>query len=177
MRISAPLFASEPLETLRTWLALHTVASYAPFLSSAIVEEEFDFTGRSVIVTGAARGIGAEVAKFFHEAGAANVIEAAYRFVRHEPGVDVTLFGTGDAAHLRTNIASLLKAPLPQADRDKLTALFGHLAIGVGLDSNLGPAAARFRAAGDTHAPTPQGRAPTPAAPPWTTGANALLRR
>ena len=52
-------------------------------------------------------------------------------------------FGTGDAAHLRTNIASLLKAPLPQADRDKLTALFGHLAIGVGLDSNLGPAAAR----------------------------------
>ena len=32
---------------------------------------KFDFTGRSVIVTGAARGIGAEVAKFFHEAGAA----------------------------------------------------------------------------------------------------------
>ena len=55
-----------------------------------------------------------------HEAGAANMIEAAYRFARHEPGVDVVLFGTGDAAHLRTNVASLLKPPLPQADRAKL---------------------------------------------------------
>jgi L-galactose dehydrogenase len=70
-----------------------------------------------------------------HEAGAANVIEAAYRFVRHEPGVDVTLFGTGDVAHLRANVASLLKPPLPQADRAKLAALFGHL-TGVGLDGH-----------------------------------------
>ena len=30
------------------------------------------------------------------DGGAANVTEAAYRFVRHEPGVDVVLFGTGD---------------------------------------------------------------------------------
>jgi aryl-alcohol dehydrogenase-like predicted oxidoreductase len=71
-----------------------------------------------------------------HEAGAANMIEAAYRFARHEPGVDVVLFGTGDAAHLRTNVASLLKPPLPEADRAKLAALFGHLAEGVGLDSH-----------------------------------------
>ena len=72
-----------------------------------------------------------------HEGGAANMIEAAYRFARHEPGVDVVLFGTGDAAHLRTNIASLLKPPLPQADRDRLAALFGHLE-GIGLDSHQG---------------------------------------
>ena len=72
-----------------------------------------------------------------HEAGAANVIEAAYRFVRHEPGVDVVLFGTGDARHLRTNVESLLKPPLPQADRAKLAALFGHL-TGVGLDGHHG---------------------------------------
>jgi len=70
-----------------------------------------------------------------HEGGAANVIEAAYRFVRHEPGVDVTLFGTGDAAHLRTNVASLLKPPLPEADRQKLAKLFGHL-TGIGLDGH-----------------------------------------
>ena len=31
-----------------------------------------------------------------HEGGASSMIEAAYRFARHEPGVDVTLFGTGD---------------------------------------------------------------------------------
>jgi aryl-alcohol dehydrogenase-like predicted oxidoreductase len=72
-----------------------------------------------------------------HEHGAANMIEAAYRFARHEPGVDVVLFGTGDAEHLRTNVASLLKPPLPDADRAKLAALFGHLK-GIGLDSHQG---------------------------------------
>jgi aryl-alcohol dehydrogenase-like predicted oxidoreductase len=72
-----------------------------------------------------------------HEGGAASVTEAAYRFVRHEPGVDVTLFGTGNAAHLKANVAALLKPPLPQADRDKLAALFGHL-TGIGLDSHAG---------------------------------------
>lgn len=69
-----------------------------------------------------------------HDGGASSVIDAAYRFVRHEPGVDVVLFGTGDEAHLRTNIASLLKPPLPDADHARLAELFGHLA-GVGLDA------------------------------------------
>jgi aryl-alcohol dehydrogenase-like predicted oxidoreductase len=68
-----------------------------------------------------------------HEAGASTITEAAYRFARHEPGVDVVLFGTGDAGHLRTNIASLLAPPLPLADRLTLTKLFGRLS-GVGLD-------------------------------------------
>jgi aryl-alcohol dehydrogenase-like predicted oxidoreductase len=72
-----------------------------------------------------------------HAGGAASVIDAAYRFVRHEPGVDVVLFGTGDAAHLRSNVASLLKPPLPEADRAKLAALFGHLQ-GIGLDGHQG---------------------------------------
>ena len=72
-----------------------------------------------------------------HDGGAADMIEAAYRFARHEPGVDVVLFGTGDAAHLRTNVGSLLKPPLPDADRAKLAALFGHLA-GIGLDGHQG---------------------------------------
>jgi aryl-alcohol dehydrogenase-like predicted oxidoreductase len=69
-----------------------------------------------------------------HPGGASSVIDAAYRFVRHEPGVDVVLFGTGDQEHLHTNIASLLKPPLPAADRNRLAALFGHL-VGVGLDA------------------------------------------
>jgi aryl-alcohol dehydrogenase-like predicted oxidoreductase len=71
------------------------------------------------------------------DGGAANMIEAAYRFARHEPGADVVLFGTGDAAHLRTNVASLLKPPLPDADRAKLATLFGHLS-GIGLDGHEG---------------------------------------
>ena len=68
-----------------------------------------------------------------HEGGA-GIRDAAYRFVRHEPGVDVVLFGTGNAEHLRTNIASILKPPLPEPDRQQLAALFGHL-VGVGLDA------------------------------------------
>ena len=69
-----------------------------------------------------------------HEGGAKSIIDAAYRFVRHEPGVDVVLFGTGDPEHLRTNLASLLAPPLPEADRARLASLFGHL-VGAGLDA------------------------------------------
>ena len=69
-----------------------------------------------------------------YEGGAQSVIDAAYRFARHEPGVDVVLFGTGDPEHLRTNIASLLAPPLPEMDHARLASLFGHL-VGVGLDA------------------------------------------
>ena len=69
-----------------------------------------------------------------HEGGATTVPDAAYRFVRHEPGADVVLFGTGDPEHLCRNIASILKPPLPEADRRQLAELFGHL-VGVGLDA------------------------------------------
>ncbi len=47
---------------------------------------------------------------------------------------DALLFGTGDPAHLRTNIESILKLPLPDADRVKLQDLFSHLR-GVGLEA------------------------------------------
>jgi aryl-alcohol dehydrogenase-like predicted oxidoreductase len=66
-----------------------------------------------------------------HAEGASSVTDAAYRYVCHEPGVDVVLFGTGDAAHLRTNTASILKR---EADRAKLRELFSHL-HGVGLEA------------------------------------------
>ncbi len=69
-----------------------------------------------------------------HERGARTITEAAYRFVRHEPGVDVVLFGTGNPQHLRENIAALLAPPLP--DRQTLTKPFGHFA-GVGLDTTI----------------------------------------
>jgi aryl-alcohol dehydrogenase-like predicted oxidoreductase len=68
-----------------------------------------------------------------HEGGADSILDAAYRFARHEPGADVVLFGTGNPAHLEANIASILKPPLPEADTAKLAELFGHLE-GVGLD-------------------------------------------
>ncbi len=74
-----------------------------------------------------------------HPGGAADVIDAAYRYARHEPGVDVVLFGTGDEAHLRQNIASILAPPLPEPDRQRLAELFGALE-GIGLDLPLTPA-------------------------------------
>lgn len=74
-----------------------------------------------------------------HDGGASDLVDAAYRYARHEPGVDVVLFGTGNAAHLRSNVGSLLKPPLPEADRAKLATLFGHL-TGIGLDGHQRPA-------------------------------------
>ncbi len=68
-----------------------------------------------------------------HPGGASSLTDAAYRFVRHEPGVDVVLFGTSDIGHLGENIASILKPKLPAADLATLQARFGHL-VGVGLD-------------------------------------------
>ena len=68
-----------------------------------------------------------------HENGAESVVDAAYRFARHEPGINVVLFGTSSIDHLRSNIASILRPPLPAADVAKLNELFGHL-VGVGLD-------------------------------------------
>ena len=67
------------------------------------------------------------------DGGAESLTDAAYRYARHEPGIDVVLFGTGKAAHLRSNIASILRPPLPASHVARLEELFGHL-VGVGLD-------------------------------------------
>ena len=68
-----------------------------------------------------------------HDGGARDVIDAAYRYARHEPGANVVMFGTGNPAHVVSNIASILRPPLPAAHVARLNALFGHL-TGVGLD-------------------------------------------
>ena len=66
--------------------------------------------------------------------GPQGIIDAAYRFARHETGVDVVLFGTGFMAHLQTNIRSILADPLPAAILALVQQRFGHL-VGVGLDA------------------------------------------
>ncbi len=82
--------------------------------------------------------ISAEAAKdplgfLVHAGGAESIVDAAYRFVRHEPGVDIVLFGTSSIAHLKSNVASILRPPLPAADHAQLNSIFGNL-VGVGLD-------------------------------------------
>ena len=61
------------------------------------------------------------------ETDAATLPEAAYRFCRHERGVDVVLTGTGNPDHLRENVSSILKPPLPKAALQKLESLFGGM--------------------------------------------------
>jgi L-galactose dehydrogenase len=62
-----------------------------------------------------------------HPGGASSVVEAAYRFTRHEPGAHVTLTGTGNIAHLEENLASLSLPALPAADLARLEKIFGRV--------------------------------------------------
>ena len=67
------------------------------------------------------------------EGAAQSITDAAYRYARHEQGVDVVLFGTGNKAHVADNVASILRPPLAPPIVERLHASFGHL-TGVGLD-------------------------------------------
>lgn len=59
-----------------------------------------------------------------HEGGARSVVDAAYRFCRHEPGCHVVLTGTGRVEHLEENVRSINRGPLPAEDLDRLRRLF-----------------------------------------------------
>lgn len=63
---------------------------------------------------------------FLVESGdAGSIIEACYRFCRHEPGVSVVLTGTGSIDHLRQNLAAIEKGPLSDENLKKLKEIFG----------------------------------------------------
>jgi L-galactose dehydrogenase len=53
--------------------------------------------------------------------------DAAYRFCRAEPGIQVVLSGTGNMQHLEQNIASILRPPLPESVRARLIELFARV--------------------------------------------------
>lgn len=58
------------------------------------------------------------------ESDATSLVDAAYRFCRYEPGVHVVLSGTGNPAHLKANITSLSRPPLPENVVQKLRHIF-----------------------------------------------------
>jgi aryl-alcohol dehydrogenase-like predicted oxidoreductase len=58
---------------------------------------------------------------------ASTIVDAAYRYCRHEPGVHVVLTGTGSAEHLKSNIESLTKPPLPAPVTARLKVIFGKV--------------------------------------------------
>jgi aryl-alcohol dehydrogenase-like predicted oxidoreductase len=84
-------------------------------------------------VPGRFAGLSDPLGFLIHEGGATSLVDAAYRFARHEPGSDVVLFGTSSSEHMRSNVASILRPRLPAADVERLYELFGALR-GVGLD-------------------------------------------
>ena len=56
-----------------------------------------------------------------------SLVEAAYRFCRHEPGVHVVLTGTGSLDHLEANLAAINAPPLPPEVQERLRAIFGRV--------------------------------------------------
>ena len=85
----------------------------------------------SVLSQGSADGD--PLAFLVSEGGAESITDAAYRYARHEKGADVILFGTGNRAHVKANVESILRPPLPAPVIERLHRTFGHLS-GVGLD-------------------------------------------
>ncbi len=62
-----------------------------------------------------------------YEGGAASLPDAAYRYCRFEPGVHVTLCGTGNPSHMKDNIDSFSKLPLPKKDVIKINEIFRNV--------------------------------------------------
>jgi L-galactose dehydrogenase len=62
-----------------------------------------------------------------HEGGTVSLPDAAYRFARAEPGTHVILSGTGNSEHLKENIASFYRPPLPEDDYQRLRSIFRNV--------------------------------------------------
>ena len=62
-----------------------------------------------------------------HEGSAINLVDAAYRFCNYEPGTHVILSGTGNIDHLKANIESFSRPPLPDEDILKLKNIFRNV--------------------------------------------------
>ena len=56
-----------------------------------------------------------------------SIPEAAYRFCRHEPDIDVVLSGTGSSAHLESNLSAVQSPPLPARVLRRFEELFGSV--------------------------------------------------
>jgi len=56
-----------------------------------------------------------------------SIVQAAYRFCRHEPGATVVLTGTGNAEHLESNVDAILSPGLPDEVLTDLKKYFGKV--------------------------------------------------
>ena len=63
----------------------------------------------------------------FVERAGESVIDIAYRYCRHEPGVSVVLTGTGSTEHLAQNVAAISGPPIPDGLLRQLDLAFGQV--------------------------------------------------
>lgn len=61
------------------------------------------------------------------EEGVGSITEAAYRFCKYEPGVDVVLSGTSNIEHLRHNLQALQLSPLGESALNRIHDIFGRV--------------------------------------------------
>jgi aryl-alcohol dehydrogenase-like predicted oxidoreductase len=64
---------------------------------------------------------------FLAHGGVDSVVSAGYKFALDHPGVSTVITGTSRVDNLERNVAALLGPPLPEADGQRLRALFGSL--------------------------------------------------
>ena len=63
----------------------------------------------------------------FLAADTEDLADAAYRYCLDQPGVSTVLSGTGNVDHLRDNVASFARGPLPAAARARIDRLFARV--------------------------------------------------
>jgi L-galactose dehydrogenase len=62
-----------------------------------------------------------------NEGAAGSIMEAAYRFCAHTPGIHVTLTGTGNPKHLIDNLKAIQMPALPDGILKQLDMMFGNV--------------------------------------------------
>lgn len=95
-----------------------------PSAAASVIPTAHD-AGIGVVGMFAVRGLlehRAALEPIIEEAGLSSLAELAYRYTRHESGIDVLLTGTGDAKHLRENVAAALAPPLSAELIERLRA-------------------------------------------------------
>jgi L-galactose dehydrogenase len=61
------------------------------------------------------------VRELLRDAGITSLADFAYRYSRHQPGMDVVLTGTGDSEHLKQNVVSAMAPPIPAVVLERLS--------------------------------------------------------
>lgn len=71
---------------------------------------------------------------------AGTLAEAAYRFCRHQLGIDVVMTGTGSGQHLEQNVSAILGQPLPDSVLHRLATAFQRVTSATGQLHDIEPA-------------------------------------